>query len=147
MKAIVIGVGNPSFGDDGAGAEVVKELKGKVATCHLLSPSLEILERVKGYDLAVLVDAVDVGLKPGEIVEFSVEKGRNRERFGGLTHSLSMEEVITTGYELFPETMPKKVIFIGIQVKEMSPFKGKLSSEVKKAVKKVKERVEELLNL
>jgi len=144
LKIIVVGIGNPSFGDDGAGFEVIKKLKGKVATCHLLSPSLELLEKIKGYDLAILVDAVDIGLKPGEIIEFSIEKGKNKERFGGLTHTLSMEEIVTTGYELFPNEMPPKVIFIGIQVESMPPFKKGLSTPVKKAVEKV---INEILSL
>ncbi len=144
MKIIIVGIGNPSFGDDGAGFEVIKKLKGKVATCHLLSPSLELLEKIKGYDLTILVDAVNIGLEPGEIIEFSIEKGKNKERFGGLTHTLSMEEIVTTGYELFPNEMPQKVIFIGIQVENMPPFKKGLSTPVKKAVEKV---VNEILSL
>lgn len=141
MKVIVVGIGNPSFGDDGAGFEIVERLKGRVATCHLLSPSLEILEKIKGYDLAILVDAVDIGLKPGEIVEFSIEKGKNKERFGGLTHTLSMEEIVTTGYELFPDQMPQKVIFIGIQVESMPPFRKGLSTPVKKAVEEISSKI------
>lgn len=142
MKIVVVGIGNPSFGDDGAGFEVIKKLKRKVAACHLLSPSLELLEKIKGYDLAILVDAVDIGLKPGEVIEFSIEKGKNKERFGGLTHTLSMEEIVTTGYELFPDEMPQKVIFIGIQVEGILPFTKGLSLPVKKAVEEVADRIE-----
>lgn len=141
-----MGIGNPGFGDDGVGAEVVEALKGRVASCHLLAPSLELLEKIKKQNLAIVVDAVNLGLKPGEIVEFTFEKGKGRERFGAPSHTISLEEIVTTGYELFPEEMPEKVIFIGVQIKETPPFTKELSQEVREAIPEVVKKIEKLIN-
>ena len=146
MRAVVVGIGNPNFGDDGAGYEVVKRIKGRVAACHLLSPSFEILEKIKGYDLGFIVDAVNFGKRSGEILEFTLIKGKSFQRYGGPLHTLSVEEIISTGYEVMDSLMPKKVVFLGVQVGSVE-FGKELTPPVKEGVERIVKRIEKLINL
>jgi hydrogenase maturation protease len=144
-RGILIGIGNPNFKDDGIGFQVVKALKGEVDAVHLLSPSLEMLERMFGYEKAVIVDGVKLGKKPGEIVELDLKPHEDKETFGGLTHSISLKEIITTGYAIFKEKMPQEVKLIGIEVESLTPFENSLSNAVQRALPKLIERIREFL--
>jgi hydrogenase maturation protease len=87
-----------------------------------------------------------LGKKPGEIVELDLKPQEDKETFGGLTHSISLKEIITTGYALFKEKMPQEVKLIGIEVESLTPFENSLSSPVQKALPKLLKRIKELLS-
>ncbi len=146
MDSIVIGIGNPNFGDDGVGFWVVKALEGEVKAVHLLSPSINLLKYLIGHKRAVIVDGVKTGRKPGEIVEFFLEADMNREYYGGLTHSLSLEETITLGYLTYSNRMPELIKFIGVEVDSIDRLDHSLSEPVNKAIPEVIRRIKEFLN-
>jgi hydrogenase maturation protease len=75
----VIGLGNPLVTDDSVGLRVVAELR------HLLGErpdidlaedywgGLRLMERMIGYERAVVIDAICTGAKPGTLHELSTE--------------------------------------------------------------------------
>ena len=147
MKGVLIGIGNPNFRDDGVGFWVVIALEKEVKAVHFLSPTLNMLNHMFGCEKAVIVDGVKLGRRPGEIVEFFIEPSGNSENyFGGLTHSLSLKEVIATGYLTFKEDMPQYIKFIGVEVEDIQMFKPSLSEPVKKTLPHVVEKVRNFLS-
>ena len=78
---IVVGIGNPLLKDDRAGIEVVEALKArnsKVNTAILHSCGVDILNTILGYDEAVIVDACQMGIAPGTVLELEiVRQGEN----------------------------------------------------------------------
>jgi len=146
MKSLVVGIGNPNFGDDGIGYRIVKLLEGEFPVLHFLSPSLEILNYIAGYEKVVIVDGVILGGTPGTIMDFLILPCNGKERFGGGTHTLSIEEIFSVGYETFPKEMPKEVRFIGVEVKSMKPFNRGISQPVERAIPEILKRIRKFLS-
>jgi hydrogenase maturation protease len=73
MKTLVIGLGNPLVSDDSVGLRVVAELQPlladrtdvEVAEDHW--GGLRLMERMIGFDRAIVVDAIQTGAPPGTI--------------------------------------------------------------------------------
>ncbi|HID65956.1 MAG TPA: hydrogenase maturation protease [Aquificaceae bacterium] len=63
MKVIVVGIGNPIMGDDSVGIRVVEELKKEVEvdTAILTTTTFEVLDKIMGYDKAIIVDGIKSG--------------------------------------------------------------------------------------
>jgi len=69
----VIGIGNPLMRDDGAGLSVIDLLSREpknVAIVDAGTGGMMLLHILPDLDVAVIVDAVDFGGKPGEIRTF-----------------------------------------------------------------------------
>ncbi len=139
---IVIGIGNPNFKDDGVGLRVVEELekKGIKDTVKYLNIDLKVIDSMRGYKKAIIVDAMKTGAEPGTIVEFN---GRTtwKNVYASGTHSMSIFEVIRIGYEVFPEEMPDEVKIIGIEGEEVLSLGMELTPSVKKAIPEAVERI------
>ncbi|QER42471.1 hydrogenase maturation protease [Thermodesulfobacterium sp. TA1] len=145
-KAIVIGIGNPNFRDDGVGYKIVEQLEGLVDTVCLLNTDLKVIDVMLGYDLAVIVDGVKIGVEPGTIVELDPLKTFEKVYASG-THSLTVFEVIRIGYQVFPEEMPKEIKIIGVEVEDIDTLDRDCSLKVKAAIPKVVQLIKEYLKL
>jgi|GEM_PF-470418 hydrogenase maturation protease len=144
MKSILVGIGNPNFCDDGLGFWVVKAMEREIDAIHFLSPTLNMLNYLLGYELAIVTDGVKSGkVAPGTLIEFTINPGEKRSYFGGSTHSLSLIEVIATGYETFGNDMPRHIRFMGIEVEDIRTFKNSLTEPVKKAFPDLIEKIRE----
>ena len=76
-RVVVIGIGNPLCGDDGAGCEVARHLRQLAIEARALSLTVVDAEEVpESYvgpvvaadpDAVLLVDAVDLGAEPGSV--------------------------------------------------------------------------------
>jgi hydrogenase maturation protease len=146
-KVIVIGIGNPNFKDDGVGLKVVEELEklGIKDTVKYLNIDLKIIDSMRGYKKAIIVDAVKIGVEPGTILEFNGRETWSKVYASG-THSMSIFEVIRIGYEVFPEEMPEEVKIIGIEGEEVLSLGMELTPSVQKAVPKVVEKILKKIN-
>jgi hydrogenase maturation protease len=142
LRTVLVAVGNPLFRDDSLGWFVWRRFKERLPAYHFLSPSLELLERLKGFDRAVIVDAVDLGLPAGRLVIKRLA-GKYLVRSGA--HTLSVEELLFTGYSLFPEEMPKEVYLFGVQGEDFSPGFG-LTPAVERGLEELLRELEELLS-
>jgi hydrogenase maturation protease len=70
-RLLLVALGNPLAGDDGAGVEIARRLieRGEVG-CQvriLLSPGVELLDAFASADVILLVDAVSSGSPPGTL--------------------------------------------------------------------------------
>lgn len=129
-KVVLLGVGNPMWGDDGAGPAVIRCLEGKVPA--LLVDGGEAPESYWGTiaayrpEAVLVVDAVDWGGEPGSaaILEEVEEKGPALS-----THRISLNLLlcllrVETGADAF---------VLGIQPKVLA-FQEGMSAEVQKTV-------------
>ncbi len=70
VKTLVLGLGNPILGDDAVGLEVAEEVQQRLAGgCDIevdtdCRGGLHLMERLVGYERAVLVDAICTGRHP-----------------------------------------------------------------------------------
>ncbi len=142
---VLLGVGNESNGDDGIGVYIAKKFRHKdwVAIDCATVPE-NYIGKIVRYNpkKIVIVDAADMGLKPGEIRRIPKEKV-GKASFS--THSIPLSLFISHLKELTGAS----IYLIGIQPKSLY---GKMSEEVRRAAEKVIEyikgdRVEEIEEL
>lgn len=127
MKYLVMCIGNRDGGDDEVGPYIADKLKEKeidVLDCGVVPENYTSV--VKKYDPQnlIIIDAVDMGLLPGEIRRVP------KEKIGVMhisTHGIPIPVLIN-----YLEQYVEKIIFIGIQPKSMS---GKLNEVVKRSAK------------
>ncbi|GAB5046782.1 hydrogenase maturation protease [Thermodesulfovibrio sp. TK110] len=145
MKAIVVGIGNPNFKDDGVGLNIVEKLNGLVDTVSLLNISFQIIDSILGYDKAVIVDGVKSGAEPGSILEFNTDYWGDIYASG--THNLSIFEILRIGYSLFSDEMPKEIKIIGVEVEDVETLSRQLSPSVEAAIPDVISKIKEYLGI
>ncbi len=73
MKILVLGLGNPVVADDSVGLHVAAQLKGLLADRPDVEVDedywggLRLMERMIGFDRAIVIDAICTGAPPGTI--------------------------------------------------------------------------------
>lgn len=126
MKYLVMCIGNREGGDDAVGPYISDRLKSeqlnniKVIDCGTVPENYTSIVKRENPETVVIIDAVEMGLKPGEI------RIVPKEKIGVMTistHGIPISVLI--GYL---EQYVKNIIFIGIQPKEMS---GEITNIVK----------------
>jgi hydrogenase maturation protease len=141
-RRLVIGVGNPDRGDDGAGRVVARRLRGRNAcACEVRECSGEaiaLMEAWTGFDDVVLVDACHGAGEPGSLHRFSpaeIEARTSGEpRRYESTHGLGVAEAIGLARAL--GTLPSRLVIYAI---EGGHFQGgqELTAEVDRAVQEL----------
>lgn len=139
------------MGDDGAGVAAARILRKKS-----LPPSVDLLEgeingltfleRAEGYDAVIVVDAAEMGLRPGEWTVFNAATDLLRVNRGLSAHLFGLGEALILAEKLGLHLPPIKVY--AIQPKRIE-FTGKLqlTGPVAKAVQAVAQALlQELLN-
>jgi hydrogenase maturation protease len=79
VRVVVLGVGNELYADDGVGVVAARELAAaglppevEVVEGHV--GGLDLLFDMEGADHVIIVDAVEMGHAPGEVVVFTPEE-------------------------------------------------------------------------
>lgn len=134
-KALILGIGNVLWADEGFGPRVVERLTENwrfgpdVTVLDGGTQGLYLLPFLEEVDVLLVFDAVDYGLKPGTL---KIVENDEVPAFMGAKkmslHQTGFQEVISTaqlmGY--CPETM----ILIGCQPVELEDYGGGLRDEV-----------------
>ncbi len=140
---IVVGIGNPLLKDDRAGIEVVEALKArnpKLNTAILYSCSVDVLNIIMGYDEAVIVDACQMGVPPGTVMEMTPETFFDSCR-GANAQGVTLGTMLKTGRSVYPDRMPGKIRIILVEAEDMSTFSTKCSPVVNHAITDVVDRI------
>jgi hydrogenase maturation protease len=98
-RRVVLGIGNPDRGDDGAGPAVVRRLRGLLTDeTELVEENGEaaaLLARLEGAEAAFLVDACASGAPAGSVLRFDAAAAPlPQHTFGLSTHGLGLAEAI-----------------------------------------------------
>lgn len=140
MRGLVITAGNELMGDDGAGPLLARLLTlSPLPSWDVIDGKsvpenyLHLIREIKP-DLAVVVDAAEMGLAPGSIRLLSERD--IAEQFITTTHNLPLSFFIRALKEIVPE-----VHFVGIQPKNVA-FGLSLSTEVKRAVETIYKKLQ-----
>jgi len=119
-RVALIGIGSP-FGDDTLGWQVLDALRKR----PLLLPEYEVafekadrpgpglLEYMQGFDVAVLIDALDAGLPPGT-VKLLGQDDLAKIELPASTHSLGVAEALALGQTL--QMLPERLYLLGVQM-------------------------------
>lgn len=142
IKSILIGLGNPIMSDDGAGLVVSREVHKHLTGFDLdlsCSSGFDIVDRILGYDMAVIVDSMVSGKRPPGAVSRIDPAGeatlRSRE-----SHGVGFADAIETARSL-GAPVPRLVLVYGIEV--INPFTvgGEISGAVLEKVGRAAEDI------
>lgn len=136
-----MGVGNILLKDDGLGSLVVKELEKEYLDPQVTfldggTLGLDLLAYIEDYKYLLIIDALDVGQKPGTILYY---EGKVLDGFSQHVsiHELGVKELLDAlnllGLDL-------EITIMGIQVAEVS-WGLELSEEVQNSVSLFKENI------
>lgn len=143
-RVVILGIGNEMRGDDAAGIEVVKRVKGNVNSSRVLTINAgpvpeNFLSKVVEFDpdRILMVDSVDADNNPGDLILVEASDISNPSLS---THSLSLERVV----DFLEDSTEAEISFLGIQPK-WSEFGLGLSKEVEESVRDLSDYLIELL--
>ena len=129
--SMLLGVGNELNGDDAVGCFIADNFIARDWLCvnagTVPGNFVGTIKKEKPSVL-VIVDAAELGLKPGEFRKLRREQA-NSAFYS--THSLPLSEII-----LQVEGFVEKVVLIGVQPLRLQQFSG-LSNEVREAAEKI----------
>lgn len=139
MRRIVIGVGNPTRGDDAAGLEVARRVRC-VESHQEVNGSYELMDVWEGVDEVIVVDAARSGAPAGTVHRFDAH---DEPLPGGIlatsTHSVGVMETIEMARSL--GRLPERVVVYGIEVSNVTPGAG-LSARVEEAVRELVKEID-----
>jgi len=158
---LIIGLGNPILGDDGIGWKVADEVRSFLdnqmddkspSHCEvdcLSVGGLSLMERMVGYDEAILIDAMQTGDLPiGSVKSLALEDIPNRA-WGHLTssHDTTLHNALAVGKQMGAH-LPQSIWVIGVETDLIFDFSDSLTPLVAEvipvAVKMVLDRVHAL---
>ena len=152
QKTLVVGLGNPLLGDDGVGWHVAEQLREK----EPLMPDVEIdtlalggiglMERLVGYQRAIIIDALKTGRFPtGSVHSFGLDELENQfAGHLGSAHETNLQTALVMGRELGAD-LPGEVTVVAIESPYIFDFSDQLSPEVAAAVEKAAQLVSNLV--
>ncbi len=134
---IVLALGNPLRGDDGAGAAVVAALRERGVPDGITlvdggTPGLETALLLQGYRRAIIVDAAEMGREPGAWMRFEREAliSGDLAQMGTL-HAAGLAEALALAGAL--DILPGEIAIYGVQPLEIGWQPG-LSEPVEAAI-------------
>lgn len=116
---VVIGIGNPACGDDGAGPAVIQalleaSLPPGVSVIESNGDPGTLLEAWRGAELAILVDAVVSGAAPGTLTRGTLDEMGGHGLAGHRSsHALGLAESVGLGRAL--QCLPRRIVVLGIE--------------------------------
>jgi len=139
-RAIVLGIGNTTRLDDGAGVVIVEALSESLSSRPNLqfevmqTGGVDILSSISGFDYAVIVDAALMNEDPGEVKWLSIENQDKEVRLYSTTHSTGVLETLRMARFIPNLDLPDEIAVLGIQTKQTDGFGEKLTEPVAKGV-------------
>jgi hydrogenase maturation protease len=155
MKTLVVGLGNPILGDDGAGWKVAEEVEhrlpksaqtSEVAVECVSLGGLSLMERLIGYRHAIVIDAIGTGHRPiGTAYHFRLDELYDPTAgHTTATHDVSLMTAIQLGRSL-GANLPDRIDVVAIESPYVYDFSEELTPPVAAAVPQAVELVMELL--
>jgi hydrogenase maturation protease len=139
MRTLVIGLGNPLLRDDSVGLRVAAELKTRLANRAEVEVGedyrggLRLMERMIGFERAIVIDAICAGAEPGTIHHLSPDSIPTQH--SASTHDLNLPTALDLGRQagaVLPAS--DSILIIGIEAVDVTTFGETLTPEVEAAV-------------
>jgi len=152
VKTLVIGLGNPLLRDDSVGLRVVQQLRPLLAGYSDIEivedyrGGLRLMERMVGFDRAIIIDAICTGAKPGTIHLLSPDDIPTQR--SASAHDVNLPTALKFGRTSGAHLPANEAIFlVGIEAADIQTFDDeKLTPEVEASVSLAIEAVLSALN-
>jgi hydrogenase maturation protease len=146
VRTLVLGLGNPLLTDDGVGLRVARELRALLAARPEVDVGedyhggLRLMERMIGYERAVVVDAIRTGGTAGTVRSLALDELPTRH--GASAHDADLSTALELGRRAgvhLPER--RSVLLVGIEAADVTTFGERCTAEVEAAVPRAVEAV------
>jgi hydrogenase maturation protease len=152
VKLLVIGLGNPILGDDGVGWRIAETLQShphlpdNVEIDYLAVGGISLMERLVGYNQAILIDAIVTHQHPiGTVLSLNLNDLPDRD-IGhlGSPHDTTIQDALKMGRQLGAH-LPSHIDLVVVESQNIYDFSQELSPPVAAAIPQAVDRVLELL--
>ena len=151
MKTLILGLGNPLLKDDSIGLRVAQELRAKINDAPEVEigedywGGLRLMERMIGFDRAIIIDAICTGADPGTIHLLSPDDIPTQR--SASAHDVNLPTALEFGRQAGAKLPTSEdIILIGVEAADVQTFDETLSPEVENAFPMVLEVVLSELN-
>lgn len=104
----------------------------------------EVMDRIRGFRRAIVVDACLLGNAPGSILELVLDDLCTTRSLTN-SHAITLGSTLKTGYLCFPEEMPVDLRIILIEITAISEFTEEMPPEVEAAAAEVVARIRRMV--
>lgn len=150
MKTLVLGLGNPLVTDDSVGLRVIAVLRQRLEGRPNLDieedfwGGLRLMERMVGYDRAVVVDAIQTGAPPGTLLRLT--PGSIPTQRSASAHDVNLPTALQFGREAGLYLPPDDaILLVGIEAEDILTFGDRCTPAVEAAIAPAVELVLEAL--
>jgi len=155
-KTLIVGLGNPILGDDGVGWRIAERVQkclqaepagaGSLEVDCLALGGLSLMERLVGYQRAILIDAITTHQNPpGTVTRFPLEA--LPEHVAGHTtaaHDTSLKTAIAVGRSM-GAPLPEMIIIVAVEAEQVYNFSEELSPEIAAAITPAEQMVLDII--
>ena len=147
---LIIGLGNPLVSDDSVGLRVVAELQRQLVGREDVEVTedywggLRLMERMIGYERAIVVDAISTGAAPGTIHRLTTESIATQK--SASAHDVSLPTALAFGRQAgakLPED--RNVSLLGIEAQDLVNFSEQCTPAVAAAIPRAVREVLQIL--
>lgn len=139
MKTLIIGLGNPIVRDDSVGLRVAAQLRPRLAQRSDVDivedywGGLKLMERMVGYDRAIVVDAIQTGSPPGTLHRLSCRDIPTQR--SASAHDVNLPTALELGRRAGQHLPPdEQIVLIGIEVEDIIHFGETCTPAVEAAI-------------
>lgn len=157
-STLVIGLGNPILGDDAVGWRVAEQVHQRLSIINSSRPGnhievdtlavggLALMERMVGYKVAVIIDAINTGNMPGTVCCQSLKEFPEHAT-GHLSsaHDTTLQNALRVGEEM-GATLPDTIYIIGIETQTNYDFTEELTPKIEQSIPVAVQTVMELIS-
>lgn len=156
MRTLVIGLGNPLLCDDSVGLHVIESLRSRLNGTPDVEldvdhwGGLRLMERMIGYERAIVIDAIRTGAPPGTIHLLAPDDLPTQR--SASAHDATLSTALELGRHAgMPLPDVEDILLIGIEADDMTTFSEtctpRVADAIGRAVETVKHVLHEMRNL
>ena len=139
MKILVLGLGNPLVSDDSVGLRVAEKLKPLLAGRSDVEVSqdywggLRLMERMIGFDRAIIIDAIKSGAAPGTVHRLTPDSISTQR--SASAHDVNLPTALEFGRKA-GVALPKNedILLVGIEAEDILNFGEQCTPAVQAAI-------------
>jgi hydrogenase maturation protease len=139
MTTLILGLGNPLVTDDSVGLRVAAELRKRLAGCPDVEVDedywggLRLMERMVGYDRAIVIDAIQTGARPGTIHRLS--PGSVPTQRSASVHDVNLSTALALGRQAgLRLPSDEAILLVAVEAEDILTFGDQCTPAVQAAI-------------
>lgn len=139
MKTLILGLGNPLLADDGVGLRIAERLQAHLNSVKDVEVGfdywggLRLMERMIGFDRAIVIDAIQTGERPGTL--HLLDPTDIPTQRSSSAHDVNLHTALELGRQAGARLpQDENIKLIGVEAADVLTFSEQLSAEVEAAI-------------